>query len=193
MSTEVQICNVALALLGVDNPILTLDDDSKEARLCKSNYFVIRDELLENHYWRFAMKRASLSRISTAPLWGYKYAYQLPSDLVGARLKMTDLDKRQDYKIEDGVLLSNDERVSILYVSRQVDVSKYSPAFRQAVSYALAAQLAYSMVQSSTHMQRIRAAAEDKLRAARSIDSQSDSLEDLIDDSFVDSRLGGVY
>jgi len=193
MSTEVQICNIALALLGIDNPILSLDDDSKEARLCKTSYPVIRDELLENHFWRFAMKRSSLTRITAPPEWRYTYKYQLPSDLVGSRLKMTDLGKEQNYKIEGGLLLTDDASVSILYVSKEIDVGKYSPAFKQAVSYALAAQLAYSMVQSSTHMQRMLSAAEDKLRAARSIDSQADYLEDLMDNSFIDARLGGRY
>ena len=59
MATETSICNAALNLLGSSN-ITSIDDDNTKARLCKSNYDELRQAVLEEGNWSFAMRRYKL-------------------------------------------------------------------------------------------------------------------------------------
>jgi len=57
--TDVDICNSALDELGLE-PIKSLDEGSKRAKLCKRNYSIIRRKMLRAHPWNFARKRTTL-------------------------------------------------------------------------------------------------------------------------------------
>lgn len=188
MSSKVQICNSALSLLGVDEPILSLDDDKKVARMCKINFELVRDELLEDHYWNFAIRRKQLAKLSESPLFDFRNAFQIPSDVI--RIRKINGRPNIKYKVEGNKLLTNESQVQIQYISRETDVSLYSPAFKEALAFSLASKLAYSIVQSSTHMERLQRAALDKIRNARSLDGQVDMPDDFVDDIFLDARMG---
>lgn len=188
MSSKVQICNSALSLLGVDEPISSLDDDKKVARLCKINFELVRDELLEDHYWNFALKREQLAKLSEKPLFDFSNAFQIPNDVI--RIRKINGRANIMYKVEGNTLLTNQSEVQIQYVSKETDVSLYSPAFKEALAFSLAAKMAYSIVQSSTHMERLQRAAIEKIRNARSLDGQVDMPDDFIDDIFNDARMG---
>ncbi len=63
--TELQICNKALLRLAanqVDSPdgrVATITTESLEAKLCKLNFPVIRDIVLEDRIWSFALPSGS--------------------------------------------------------------------------------------------------------------------------------------
>lgn len=57
--TDVDICNSALDELGLE-PIQSLDENNKRAKLCKRNYPLIRRKMLRAHPWNFARKRTTL-------------------------------------------------------------------------------------------------------------------------------------
>ena len=52
MTTETEICNIALGYLGA-NRITSLDieEDSTEHLLCSENYEILRDAVLEEREW----------------------------------------------------------------------------------------------------------------------------------------------
>ena len=62
----VSIANLALISLGADT-IMSLDEDSKPARLINNIYEFIRDEVLRSHPWNFAIRWASLAQLSETP------------------------------------------------------------------------------------------------------------------------------
>lgn len=82
--SEVEICNIALARIGIDRAIASLSEQSKEARNCARFYPLARDETLERVPWPFAVKTAALALIGDNTLNnllpGYGYSYQLPAD-----------------------------------------------------------------------------------------------------------------
>lgn len=188
MSSLIEICNSALTLCGVDSPILSLDDDKKTARLCKINITLVRDECLEDHYWNFAMKRVTLAQLAEKPLYGFSFQYQLPADVI--RVKSLNADTQLVYKIEGDFLLTNQATAEILYISKSTDVSKYSPSFVEAFAHKLASKICYALVQSVSLMDRLEKRALDKLKNARSIDGLADHMDDFVDDTFNDARLG---
>ena len=67
MASEVDICNVALGHLGDEAAISAIDppDGSVQASHCARIYPMARDELIEMHNWRFAVKRKALALLAT--------------------------------------------------------------------------------------------------------------------------------
>ena len=70
MASSTEICNQALILLGQE-PIITLDDSTKQSRLCKRLYQPVLEALLRAYPWTFAIKRKILARDLEMPEFGY--------------------------------------------------------------------------------------------------------------------------
>lgn len=84
MASEVDICNLALAGLGDDANISSINppDGTAQAAHCSRFYPVARDALLEMHSWSFCTKRASLALLTITVPTEWLYAYAAPSDAV---------------------------------------------------------------------------------------------------------------
>lgn len=84
MSSEVDICNLALALLGDAATVTSINppDQSAQAGHCNRFYPIARDALLEMHTWGFATTRVQLAYAATNPSTTWKYAYETPSAVV---------------------------------------------------------------------------------------------------------------
>lgn len=79
MASEVDICNLAMAHLGDDANISSINpsDNSQQADWCVRFYPIARDQLLAMHAWSFNTKRQSLALLDTDELpdtWAYAYA-----------------------------------------------------------------------------------------------------------------------
>lgn len=97
MASEVDICNLALANLGDNASVASLDppEGSAQAEHCARFYPIARDSLLELHDWNFATKRAQLAQIASPwPQW--TYAYVQPSDCLRV-LAVLDPTATDDY------------------------------------------------------------------------------------------------
>jgi len=81
MASQVSICNLALGWLGA-NLITSLNDDNREAQLCKTNYDDIRDAVLEEREWTFAVRRLTLPPMVLQPVYGYRNQFLLPNDVL---------------------------------------------------------------------------------------------------------------
>lgn len=62
--SEAALCNMALGYAGVNARINSLDDPSAAARACKTYYEQLRDDMLSNFSWPFAIRRADLTPYS---------------------------------------------------------------------------------------------------------------------------------
>ena len=192
MASVVDICNGALNQLGATT-ILSLTEDSKNARLCNSRYTQVRDALFRTHPWNCLQKRIQIAADSTAPAWGFKFAYTLPADCLRL-LKILDYDS--NYKVEGRKILSNTSSMKILYVARVTDPNEYDELLRETLSASLGADIAFGVTsnnQTATNMYNLF---KEKLRDARFVDStegqniDSDlGMADVIDAStFINSR-----
>lgn len=77
MASEVDLCNLALAHLGDNATVATINppDGSAQAEHCARFYPMARDALLEMHTWDFTMSRVPLALLSVnAAGWAYTYA-----------------------------------------------------------------------------------------------------------------------
>lgn len=83
MASEVDIANLALAHLGDNATVASLDppEGSAQAEHCARFYPIARDSMLEMHTWKFSTKRVQLAELtSEAAQWDYCYAK--PADLI---------------------------------------------------------------------------------------------------------------
>lgn len=141
MSSETEICNVALGLLGA-GPITSLDaDTSKSARACQVFYSRCRDQLNASYRWNFALTRVTLGGADEEePAFGFTYAYTLPDGLL--RLWETNIPQGVDFKVESGRILTDETNVSILYSRLVTSVSSFTLGFQSALEYRLASEIA---------------------------------------------------
>lgn len=146
-------------------------DGSAQAALCAQYYQQALEAVLIDKQMGFAMKRQALSPVTYTGLTQWRYAYQLPGDALkcvavqssgstddytqpgylydsyGWNTPSWVMKTPQTFDIEempDGtrVIVSNTSPAVLRYVSRVTDTRKYSPLFKMAVSYQLAALLA---------------------------------------------------
>ena len=193
MASTVDICNGALNQLGATT-ILSLTEDSKNARLCNSRFTQVRDGVFRSHPWNCLQKRIELAQDTTAPAWGFSYAYTLPADCLRL-LRILDYDS--NYKVEGRKILSNTETMKILYVSRVTDPNEYDELLRETLSSSLAADIAFAVTSNNTTATNMYNLFQDKLKDARFVDStegqnidQDLGMSDQIDAStFINSRF----
>ena len=193
MASVVGICNGALNQLGATT-ILSLTEDSKNARLCNSRYTQVRDALFRTHPWNCLQKRIELALDASAPTWGFKYSYTLPADCLRL-LRILDYDT--NYKVEGRKVLSNSETMKILYVSRVTDPNEYDELLRETISASLGADIAFGVTSNNQTAKNMYELFKDKLRDSRFVDStegqnveQDLGMTDVIDaGTFINSRF----
>lgn len=174
MSSVIDICNVALSILGSDAIVTSIDppDGSAEAGHCARFYPIALNELVDWHPWSFAKKRQELAEVTNVSnVWAY--AYQLPSDCVTPlrvlqTVSLTDFGTAwltgqgvyttadelalftergsADFEIEGGVLYTHEPQAVLLYSTRVEDTTRYSPLLDVALGYLLASFLAGPLI-----------------------------------------------
>jgi len=193
MASTVDICNGALNQLGATT-ILSLTEDSKNARLCNSRFTQVRDALFRTHPWNCLQKRIQIAADSTAPAWGFSFAYTLPADCLRL-LRILDYDS--NYKVEGRKILSNTSTMKILYISRVTDPNEYDELLRETLSASLSADIAFAVTSNNTTSQNMYQLYQEKLKDARFVDStegqnvdQDLGMTDVIDaGTFINSRF----
>lgn len=146
----VDICRLALMRIGHQS-IVSLQENSPEARACACLYAPLRDEILETFPWPFAMHRERLPEINTPPVGNYRHAYQVPSDCLRViDIVHTSSSDPPTYVIEGRQVLTDQGSVTLHYVRRVEDVSLFSPQFVTTLSWRLAADLCLSLTREAT-------------------------------------------
>lgn len=170
MASDVSICNSALQKLGAE-AIVSLTEDSVNARECNRCYVDKRDARLRSHVWNFARKRVTLSADSTAPEGGeFLYQFTLPSDYLRVIFpRRADL----DWTIEGGKLLTNDgdEIENFVYVRRVTDANTMDALFRDVLACDIALQICEKITQSTSKKEGVREDRKEALREARRINA----------------------
>ncbi len=160
VTSEAQICNIALARVGQREFIDSLVQTSTASRLCAALYSPARDAALEAFPWPFATRRVALAALANATYSGWTHAYVLPSDCIAMRdiysgVRTPEALARVPYSIELGndsegnpslrVLLTDAEAAEVSYTARVTTVALYPPLFVDALAWKMASDLALSL------------------------------------------------
>lgn len=182
--SEVLICNLALTKIGQQR-INSLTDSSKSAILCNQVYETLRDEVLEDHPWNFAIKRASFAQLTSVPAYEFAHEYQIPTDCLRVwRPESEDT----IFKVEDGKVLCDDDEFKCQYISQVTNPAKFTRNFADALSIRIAAEIAYAIVGSREIQETMYKLYEIRVRMARSNDAQEGTVDDIIQTQFLESR-----
>jgi len=145
--TSLSICSDALILLGAA-PISSFTEGSDGAQACDRLYPDLRDNIIANYMWSWSVQKAQLARLSTNPLDEWKYAYQLPGDMLSGVIALfpnnstNQSSAKYGWEIYGDQLYTNFDKVYIDYQST-VSESKMPVYFVRLLRTALAAELGF--------------------------------------------------
>lgn len=169
-TTDISICSAALQLVGADE-ITSFIDETREARVCASIYPTWKKDMVQAHTWRFSIRKEELNRLAATPLFGYKYAYALPSDFLRLIGKQNPTSRHQIF--ENKVLTD----LTPVYANIQYDVAEqYFPAyFVKLMQLELAGMLAAALLEDDDKAAKYAGLARTQLVRARNVDSQNNT------------------
>lgn len=198
MTNEVSIANRALQILG-DNPILSLSEDNKRARVLRVAFEPVRDAEIDRRNWRFAIKRVSIAALAETPDSDYAYQYRVPNDYLrlltgGDLIPLADLTDYRSapsalWSIEgDRILTDVGAPLSIRYIARITDASKFSASFAEALSARLAWECCDAITQSDSKQQLCERRYTMAIREARRANAFEVPTHSIADDSWMIAR-----
>jgi hypothetical protein len=177
-----------------------LDDESKEAKLCKEQYEKQRDDLLRAHKWNFAIGRQQLAKSTDyVPPFKYESAFPYPANVLrvlkldvnegralGEREWAIEMDP-SDYK---KYIVCNEGSIAIEAIYR-VPESRFETMFAEVLATKIASDLAYALTNSSQLKALLFDQYKNMLADARAFDAQEASVPKAEDDDFLAIRLAG--
>ena len=187
MPSSIDIASNALLLIG-DNPISSFDDPGAGATAAANLYPETKKRLLSEHPWSFALKQQRLNRLSQVPdiLTGFKYAFQLPTDLI----RLWNVQSHSNYTLVGSLLYSNENEILATYIYN-VDEVSLPPHFTKSLEYALAADFAISVTEDNSMSQIMGQKADLFTSKAMAIDSQGRPQSAILDSPIINARFGG--
>lgn len=200
MSSNTEICNLALSHLGVGKEIANLETEkSQEASACRRFYEITRDQVLRDFAWPFATKVVSLALIEEDPNEEWAFSYRYPVDCLDVRKILSGTrNETQDTKVP--YRISNDdtalciytdlEDAQIEYTAKVTNVDFFPVDFLQALSLRLAAYIAPRVTAGDPFKMGDRALQlyrqEMSIARANAVNEQQD--ERIVDSEFILAR-----
>jgi len=189
LASEVKVANLALTDLGADR-IISLTEDSENARKVNAIFDLTRDSLLRSHPWNFAVERRSFNQTTTTPEYGFDSEFQIPGDVLRI-LTAEDRDATTWVREGDKILV-NDTSFKCRCIVRITDPTKWDEVFVTTFGARLSAELAYSITDSRTIAADRWELFRLKFRQATGVDAQVGTPEELLANEWLDSREGGI-
>lgn len=191
MSSQVDLANEALLLLGA-NTITSFTDNDSNAVLVNRFFPSERDAVLRSHRWNCAITTKNLASLAETPLMDWAYKFTLPTDPYCLRIldvRTVTGDIKLDHEIQGRQLLTEEAAVDITYVQRLEDISQFDSLLYQALVFRMAWKLAFPIMRSHTVMGQMGQMYEAVVREARTIDSQEGTPETIETHTITELRL----
>jgi len=193
MASVVEICNNALNQLGAST-ILSLTEDSKNARLCNSRYESIRNAVFRSHSWNCLIARQEIAADVATPAWGWTKQFTLPSNCLRV-IAISDYD--YDYKIEGRKIMANITPIKLQFIKLETDPNQYDTLLSETISAALAADIAFAVTANATLVTTMKEIYKEKLSEAKHVDATEGQNTDptmgqvdvILSDEFINSRF----
>ncbi len=182
-NSKIDVISKALILCG-ERPLVDLSDNRYGATVGSGLFELLYENELQSNRWRFAMKKAALSRLTSPPLNQWKYAYQLPSDmLLPVGVYPIDL----SYEIYADQLYSDRSSVELDYKFKP-DVTDCPAYFITLMTYALAKDMISPITESERATQRMEAKYVKQRDRALFADAQGRPAKSIAHSPFTDNR-----
>ena len=112
MTTKLEVVNSALMRCGAE-PLAAIPDlTNKRGVLISNHYDIVLRELLNDTTWNFVTSRATRLYKTTAPKWGFKNAYTIPSTIIriidlSSNNNISSLSNQETFRVETQQLLTD--------------------------------------------------------------------------------------
>ena len=204
MSARIDVVNRALTWMG-EQPITSLEDDSNNALIMKTNYDLSRDSLLELHNWSFAMYEWTPAADPTPPEWVAAYKFRIPADVLrittvergygGGPLYVYNDDRhtigrrpQADYVVESNFIVTNEAAINIKGIRKMEDEGSFSNLFCDALSARLAMDTCFAFTESAVKWNAMSALYQVKVQEAKSRDGLQGSSQRIRNRSLDNAR-----
>lgn len=158
MSSKVDIANLALTHIGgASRGIVSLTENTPAAIACNSFFDSCRDDVFSESQWPFASVSQPLLTAPEVVLgWTYIYAYPPKAARVWNVYNEATVNKKHEQEFEvkfiagvnRRVICSNNPSAYADYTFKVEDTTIYDPKFVMALSYRLAAAIAFTLTGS---------------------------------------------
>ncbi len=161
MSSDIDICNLALSHIGEESGVTSIDppEGSAQSERCAIFYPIALRFLLTQQAWSFATKQKTLTEYAQNPRTQWQHCYAMPADCIRlVRLFNVEIPDFPPERLErfgnfetgqndigQMCIYTNIADCTALYVSDQVTTSDFPPSFDLALSWKLASMLAGSI------------------------------------------------
>jgi hypothetical protein len=188
-----ELFNQSLQLIGDDAVIVTVNDNNKAARLCRTSYDTARRSVLQRHPWKFASDRVIVDvDTSEEPPFEYGSRYVLPGDYI--RMITLNDEWFGNWTVEGGYILSNNGGpINLRYVKDITSLELFPPLFVDALVADLAKRIVYPLTQSNERMSMIEDAARLAIRYAKRANAIEQAPQALDATYWDESRLRGSF
>ena len=199
--TGLSICSDALIMLGA-SPLSSFTEGTDAAQACDRLYPDLRDSLLSRYPWSWSYQKQQLSRLASAPLNEWQYAYQLPGDMLSgvralfASSGSNESPLRYGWEIYGEQLYTNLETVYIDYQAT-INEAKMPNYFVHFLRTAMAAELGMVITDQVSKSDYFRSLAFGTpgengrgglFREAMNVDSRGKPPQVIEDYSLIDVR-----
>jgi hypothetical protein len=113
--SSVSICSDALILLGAA-PISSFTEGTDAALACDRLYPDLRDSIISNYMWTWSLKKTQIARLAEAPTNEWKYAYQLPGDMLSGVIALFTSSGTNQQPANYGWEIYGDQEMPVYFV-----------------------------------------------------------------------------
>lgn len=182
-NSKIGILSKAIILCG-EPPLNSLTDDRYGATVGGALFELTYENELQSNRWRFACKKGALSRLVDAPLNEWRFAYQLPTDML---LPIGVWPVRVPYEIYADHLYTNASAVEMDYMFKPAITS--CPAyFCLMLTYAIARDMIKPITESDQARLLMEKAYNRQRAIAQFADAQGRPSKPIADSPFTDVR-----
>lgn len=184
-NTKLDVFNIAMYHIGTREDIADVNEQSREAEVCRLLYDRVRDQVFQAAYWTAAKGHARLAVLAerddtvawgaTDPEPGFRYAYGVPADFIYPRF-LTSYE-RFSPGIWQGqrAIFANTENAILQYTTRQDNVALWDPQLFTAMTWALAAYAGMSLHGKAQRAQFAAQQANNTILEARVSNANSEN------------------
>ena len=155
--SETVIANMAIDVID-DSPIADLTDGTPVADFMNRNFWPVFAEILYAYPWYFARKYQYVAKDASDPPFGWDYSYTLPEDCI------RPLPIRSN-GVWNGPIIPSEivgpkiytnynSPLPLIYISREENPGKWTPAFGRVFAMTLALYAAHNMTGKATYVDK---------------------------------------
>lgn len=148
-NTKLDVFNIAMYHVGTREDIADVNEESREAEVCRLLYPRVTDQVFQAAYWTATKAYSRLALlverddtaawVSTDPEPGFRYAYAAPADYIYPRFLTTYERFTPGIHGSAQAIFANTEDAILHYTRRQDNVALWDPQLFTAMTWALAA------------------------------------------------------